>query len=263
MTPTAYGDVNDIVAEVLDGATTALGGGFVGMYLGGSLATGAFDPGTSDIDFAVITAGDVDDAGAAALRASHDRITVSPRAWAKKLEGLYVPRDTARAHRERGQRCAYLGVGGWFGVVPYQADWIVQLHLVREHGIIVAGPDPKALIDPVTPGELRASCAAIMRDWEPLLADTGRFDAEYQAYTVLTMCRVLYTLEHGAVASKPQAVDWARERLGGEWTPLIDEAAAWRRGAPYDHLDDVLRLLRHTIDRSDQADTRESTGAGS
>ncbi len=248
--PTMHQDVNQIVAQVLAGVEDALGASFIAMYLGGSLATGAFNPETSDIDFLVVTGSDVTDDLAARLRRAHDRITAGPSEWAKKLEGLYVPLDTLRTRRASTQCCAYLGVGGWFGAVPYQSDWILQLHLVREHGIVVAGPDPKVLIDPITPVDLRDSCEAIMRDWEPLLDDREKFDAEYQAYTVLTMCRMLYTLEHSAIIPKAAAAAWAKERYGSRWGALIDRAAAWRHDRPFDHLDEVLDLLRYTIDRS-------------
>ena len=249
---TGYGDVDDSVAQLLAAVSGALGESFVGLYLGGSLATGAFYPETSDIDFVVITAREVSEDLVERLRRAHEGITRSSSKWATKLEGLYLPREAARSHGARGtgeQRCAYLGIGGWFGVVPYQSDWIVQLHLVREHGIVVAGPDPKTLIDPVTPLELRAACAAIMRDWEPLLHDTSRFDAEYQAYAVLTMCRVLYTLEHGAVESKATAATWAKRHLGRQWDDVIDTALAWRHGMPFERLEEVLDLIRHTLAR--------------
>jgi len=248
--PTHYSEVNEIASRLLAGVTTALGDSFVAMYLGGSLATGTFKPQTSDVDFVVITEREIADDLAAPLRRAHERITTHPSKWAQKLEGLYVPRDAARTHGAIAQRCAYLGVGGWFNVGHYQSDWIVQLHLVREHGIVIAGPDPKTLIDPVTPDELRASCAAIMRDWEALLSQPERFDAEYQVYTVLTMCRVLYTLEHGAVVPKAAAAAWAKERQAGQWGRLIDEAVSWCHGVPFDHLNQVLDLLRHRIKRA-------------
>ena len=252
---TAYLDVDTVVAEVLTGVQGALGEAFVGMYLGGSLALRAFEPDTSDVDFLVVTDGEVSEELGERLRAAHARITAGASKWAKKLEGRYIPRETLRTRERSTQRCAYLGVGGWFNVEGYSNDWIVELHVVREHGIVVAGPNPKTLIDPISPQEIRASCAAIMRDWVPLLTDTSRFDAEYQAYTVLTMCRMRYTLEHGAIVSKRAAAEWAKETLGGEWAPLIDRALTWRPGQPFDALPRVLALLRETIALSGAADS--------
>jgi len=158
-------DVNEIVADMLAGVRPALGASFVAMYLGGSLATGTFTPETSDIDFVIVTEHSVSGAFAAKLRSAHERITGSPSKWAKKLEILYVPMDTMRTRHASTQQCAYLGVGGSFAAaVPYQSDWIIQIHLVREHGVVVAGPAPKALIGPITSEDLRSSCEAIMRD---------------------------------------------------------------------------------------------------
>lgn len=248
MTP--YPEVDAILAEALAGVEGALGGELVGMYVGGSLATGAFDPETSDVDFLVVTESDVNGEAGARLRAAHERITAGPSRWAKKLEGRYVPRETLRTRERSTQRCAYLGVGGWFNVGGYSNDWIVELHVVREHGIVLKGPSPKSLIDPISPDEIRASCAAIMKDWAPLLTDTSRFDAEYQAYTVLTMCRMRYTLEHGAIVSKKEAAGWAKGRLGAARAPLIDQALAWRHGQPLDALPRVLELLRETVELS-------------
>jgi hypothetical protein len=55
----------------------------------------------------------------------------------------------------------------------------------------------------------------------------------YQTYAVLTMCRMLYTLEAGQVISKPAAARWASQTLDSQWTSLIDRAlAGWQKGDP-------------------------------
>ena len=48
--PTAYPDVNAVLAELSASVQTVLGHHFVGMYLYGSLALGDFNPRSSDID---------------------------------------------------------------------------------------------------------------------------------------------------------------------------------------------------------------------
>jgi hypothetical protein len=47
--------------------------------------------------------------------------------------------------------------------------------------------------------------------------------SEYQAYAILTMCRALYTLQHGTVVSKSVAARWAQEVLGERWAALTVE----------------------------------------
>ena len=64
----------------------------------------------------------------------------------------------------------------------------------------------------------------------------------YRAYTVLTICRMLYTLEFGTIVSKPTAARWAREALGPRWAPLIDRALA-------DDTNETRDLIGYALDR--------------
>src|ERR671922_242842 len=54
--PTSWPQVNRAVERLRDGVADALGAKLVGLYLGGSLALGGFDRGSSDIDVLVATA---------------------------------------------------------------------------------------------------------------------------------------------------------------------------------------------------------------
>ena len=40
-------------------------------------------------------------------------------------------------------------------------DTVVVRWLLREHGVVVAGPDPHELVDPITADELRERCAHV------------------------------------------------------------------------------------------------------
>ena len=47
-----------------------------------------------------------------------------------------------------------------------------------------------------------------------------------QAFIVLSLCRLLYSLETGKVASKSAAAGWALKKLGECWQALIGQALA-------------------------------------
>jgi hypothetical protein len=47
-----------------------------------------------------------------------------------------------------------------------------------------------------------------------------------QQFVVLTLCRLLYTLEEGKVISKPAAARWAQQHLDCEWAALIAHVLA-------------------------------------
>jgi hypothetical protein len=73
-----------------------------------------------------------------------------------------------------------------------------------------------------------------------------------QAFVVLTLCRLLYTLETGAVASKPGAAQWAQQVVGPRWVGLIEPALAGQREEtqiPDRDVDETVALIQHTVDR--------------
>src|SRR4051794_16511685 len=94
--PTPYPDVNAIIDQLLTEVRAILGDELVGLYLYGSLSSGDFDPDSSDIDFLVVTAGELPPATLAALEAMHARIGASGGKWATHLEGSYIPQAALR-----------------------------------------------------------------------------------------------------------------------------------------------------------------------
>jgi aminoglycoside adenylyltransferase-like protein len=136
----------------------------------------------------------------------------------------------------------------------HDVDWVIQRHVLREHGITVTGPALAELIDPVQPNDLRRAEVELMRIWwGPMDEDPAKLQRRgYQTYCVLTMCRVLYMLEHGTVVSKPVAARWAQQTLDARWRPLIERALAWRKDQQDVLGDDVAEtqaLIRYTLDR--------------
>jgi hypothetical protein len=204
------------------------------------------------VDLVVVTAGDVDADGVAPLAALHARLGARHPRWGRELECSYIARDALRhaprpgphPHIERGQ-------GGLQLVQPEAGYWVLHRWLLREHGVAVMGPAPPTLIDPVTPTQLREAVANVLREWwAPMLADPARLRSwGYRAYAVLTMCRMLYTLEYGTIVAKSVAAAWAHERVPPRWRSLIEAARAWSADTSPD-LDDTLALLRYTVARS-------------
>lgn len=235
---TPYPYVNEMVQIVLDGARSVLGMGFVGMYLDGSLANGGFDQG-SDIDFVVVTEEDVAGELFLALREMHDQISALDTPWAIQLEGSYISRQGIRRYDpahvlfpnlERGQ-------GERLKMTEHDPIWAVHRWVLRERGINVTGPDPQELVDPVSPEELRTGSRHTLSTWAMRLAEhPEQMNSKgYQSYVVLTLCRILYTLELGQVASKQVAASRAQERLGQRFGGLIEQALRERlnsEGAP-------------------------------
>jgi hypothetical protein len=109
--------------------------------------------------------------------------------------------------------------------------WMIQYFILREHGVVVAGPPLDTLIEPISVPDLQRAAVEFMDAWwGTMLRDATPLQyAGYQVYAVLTMCRMLYTLATGAVASKPVAARWAQKTLDGNLSALIEQALTWRK----------------------------------
>lgn len=249
--PTPYADVNAVVASLLAELRAVLRDQFAGLYLHGSLATGDFDPATSDIDFVVVTGKELPNAAVVVLAAMHRRIRAGGSAWAARLEGSYIPRPALRRYDPANARHPSLKIegGGQFGVRHHHSDWVIQRHILRQHGVVVAAPPPGSLIDPVSPDQLRAAVRTILTEWWARSLDDATWLAtgEYQAFAVLTMCRALHTLRHGTVVSKPAAARWAGETLPAPWPAIIDHARNWQDAATAIDLSSTLAFIRFTL----------------
>lgn len=135
--------VTEFAASVRDVA------GVMGLYAGGSLASGDYRPATSDLDLVAVVHGELDGGRRERLRDLHSALRrADPRA--AKLHCVYVPRDQLHdvsaahltwAHGELYRR-PLSGIG--------------RAELLRG-GITVLGPPPAELIPPVTGAGLRAA----------------------------------------------------------------------------------------------------------
>jgi hypothetical protein len=251
--PTPYPDVNEVLNLLLAEARKVLGEQFVGMYLYGSLSSGNFDPESSDIDFLIVTAKMLDEKTVEALDAMHQRIWDSGIKWADKLEGSYLPQG--HLPRYKKSDVAYPTVNEHkFYVAPHGSDWIIQRHIIREKGVVLAGADPKSMIEAVSPEEIRHAVTGILQEWWfPMLDDSSwlkHHGVEYHAYAILSMCRSLHALEHGTIVSKPAAAKWSQQQLGGKWSQVIEQSLVSQNGiGDFNLYDAAIELIRYTMER--------------
>lgn len=251
ITPTPYADVNAILTVLLTDIRAVLGEYFVGMYLHGSLALGDFVPDRSDIDFVVVTTELLPETIVAALAMMHDRIAACGMPWAHKIEGIYIPRAVMRRHDPATAYHPRIGTGEPFVMEQNDAAGVIMRHILLESGVVLIGPALNTLIDPVSADEVRQAVRDIFQGWwVPLLAKPILLQQDgYRTYAILTMCRMLYTLEHGTVVSKAAAARWALSALDVRWTPLIERALAWPHSDQPDNREETIAFIHYTAAR--------------
>lgn len=248
MPPTPYPELNQVLAELVARIQPILGPDFVGAYLQGSFALGDFDQ-DSDVDFVVVTQEDLTSQQVDALQAMHDQVYQLDSEWAKHLEGSYFSTEILRDHAERGRELWYLDHGARSLVRSDHCNTILVRWIVREKGVLLAGPPPKTLVDPIPDGLLRAEMFEALTYWgQTILDDPAPYNNRfYQSYIVLNWSRMLHDLVRGYPGSKRAGAEWAKVTLDPCWSNLID--SAWE-GRP-----DPARQVRQPADPEAFAET--------
>jgi hypothetical protein len=250
--PTPIADLNAVLAVFLGGVRDRLGETFVGAYLQGSFAVGDADA-NSDCDFIVAVRRDLTADEIGALNALHVSIHDLPiEPWRHRLEGSYAPVDILRRRADqprdppgeppRPPDWQDPGLGGKapaaypFVYLDHGARTLVRSEhdntdvvrwSLREKGIVLAGPDPRRLVDPVSADALRAEVRANMAVCVALGLQPMELVA-WQAFWVILFCRMLHTLATGQVASKAAGAAWAAAHLDPRWRDLIERSQGER-----------------------------------
>jgi hypothetical protein len=217
---TPFDDLNQLLVELVVGAKEVLGDSFCGAYLQGSFAVGDADA-HSDVDFIVVTKDDVTPEQQAELQALHQTLYALPTSWAQHLEGSYISRETLRRLDRDRRPLLYLDNGATEFALDSHDNTVVVRWLLREHGVVLAGPDPRELVDPMTADELRAEMHWALGLWQAWFRSTDSISRRALAVAVLSHARILHTLATGEVSSKRSAGEWALNALDPEWAGLI------------------------------------------
>lgn len=253
--PTLLPALNTVLANLVERVAGLLGDNFVGAYLQGSLAIGDFDD-QSDVDLMIVVAEDIAEADLPALQDLHAKLFAELAApWGQKVELSYfpatvlkrwsaTPRDPPDAEPRptswvdpgtglsppRAYPLLYLDIGAKSLVRSEHDNTRVVRWTARERGIVLAGPDPRELIDVVTPIALRAEVRGSMQGLAAkCLADPSMMKQRWtQAFFVTLFCRMLHTLSTGEITSKRAASAWALEAFALRWRALIQRAMAAR-----------------------------------
>jgi len=254
--PIPYPELNAVLREFVESVQTILGDTFIAAWLQGSFAVGDFDQ-HSDVDFIIAVEDELSEDQVHALQVMHARIFSLDCAWAQCLEGSYFPKDVLRGYSQREVKLWYLDNGHRSLILDGHCNTVVVRSMLLEHGIVLAGPDPTSLIDPIPVSVLRQEVLETMHAWgNQILADPEQINNRfYQGFAVLHYCRALHTLYAGFVASKRLGAEWAKAALDPAWAGLIDRAwdtrpnpsLSVRQPADPQDLKSTLEFIRYTM----------------
>ena len=221
--PTPYPGLNEVLDVMVKRMDGILGNDFVGAYLQGSFAVGDFDQ-HSDVDFIIAVQDILTRPQVEILQQMHGEIFMLESHWAQHLEGSYFPISLLRGISLCGTNLWYLDNGASSLVESEHCNTIVVRTTLRKFGKTLAGPSPRALIDPISADLFRQEVADDILNWgQEILGDPDKFNNRfYQSFIILSYCRMLHDLLNGYPGSKRQGAEWAKVSLDQSWSGLID-----------------------------------------
>jgi hypothetical protein len=220
-------DVHDYLRELAHRAGAVLGDELVGVYAGGSLALGAYEPGRSDLDVAVVCrsplAREAKERLAAALR--HEALPCPARG----LElVVYAEAVTQEPTAEPGYELdlntgARMDFRLAFDTEDADPHWyVIDRAILHGHARAVSGPPAAEVFAEIPRALLLPALVAAVR-WHATSGIPRGDDA------VLNACRSLRFAEDGVWSAKPDAGRWALDRVADR--ELVAAALEGRSGA--------------------------------
>jgi hypothetical protein len=239
-----------ILPRLLDDLRVTFGPDLVGVYQYGSAVHGGFDPMLSDLDLVIVTEPPVESYDFDVLAGIVGRLKAREPDWADRLDLAFIGRMRLANFRAGGPLVS-ISHEESLHVVHDASDWLVTWFLVRDADRPLVGPSATSLVPPI---EIREFLLCVALDVDHFVAavraDQGSGSV---AYRLLTLCRVLRSLESGALCTKQDGADWTAARFP-EWAPVIQ--TAWhvrssdgaREFSPEERLQ-VTTLLAHLAEQ--------------
>jgi len=209
-------------------ARECLGASLVAAYLHGSAVAGGLRP-DSDVDILAIIDQPLADEPQRRLLAGLMNISGHPvRSDPRRPLELIIFTTADLAHLSYPARSEFV-YGEWLraafegGSIPQpeaNPEFTVLIAAARQAALVLAGPAPEDLLPAISDRDLRRAMGDSLGGLRASLIGDER-------NVLLTLVRILCTLETGRIVPKDTAADWALERFSGRTARLIGKA---RRG---------------------------------
>ncbi|WP_326563516.1 nucleotidyltransferase domain-containing protein [Micromonospora peucetia] len=242
------------LGDLVTAARDVLGDDLVGAYAAGSVGLGAYQPGRSDVDVALVSAEALDLTRKQELvaRLRHEALPCPARG----LELVVYRWKIARSGTPEAGFEVELNTGAR---MPFRATWAaadrpaedglfwygLDRSILHQCGYALLGPPAAETFADLFPADLRRLLTDSLRWWLALPTPPGDGPAPGAEDAVLGACRSLVKVRHGVWLSKVDAGrrliadGWpgdptagAERRVHGEPGDLIERSIAARAGGP-------------------------------
>lgn len=192
-----------------------------GIYLYGSLALDAFDPDTSDIDFITVINGRMGKKTEELLKLVHLRCNAHP--FGSRMDGCYVTIDQAgKVYREIKEYPFFSE--GKFHKGYYDLNYITWWTL-QNKGVVVYGEPFSSLNLNIKWEDVQKTLNYNLNTYwnEKVERDMCFFYDDWIEFGIITLCRILLSLEYRKIFSKKEAAAKAKVLLPARYHPILLE----------------------------------------
>lgn len=250
MNITKYPEIEELINNFCLKVQEILNDKVVGIYLTGSLSYGDFVLERSDIDLLVVVKDKLNNSEIELVKKHHKDLEDKYPSWKERIECSYTPIYMLGEILPPKEPRPWIGSGVLYPEAPYGNEWIINSYLLQEYGIPIFGkPYKELLTKPIDILEVQKACVRdIFKEIEPKIRNKEElYDSHIQSYTVLNICRILYTVFNAKVGSKVVSAKWAKEVFAPEWSSLIIKSEKWKYGEDLDSIDYVVEFIKFAI----------------
>lgn len=239
--------VINLVRIFKDRIKGVLGKNLHSIYIHGSVALDDFSDDTSDIDFLVISNQTLGQCDFQKIHNLHNDLC-KVNEWGSRIECSYVTLDQfLSASRPSVERVYYNKTLKW---EKYGYEWFIEKHIIATAGILIHGQDLNLQNYILNENELRKVITEIiLNTWSPLIDKLNELENNYIIYLVLTMCRIIHSMELGQIYSKSESAYYTMEKFKDNplTSKVIKESLDWTEGHVFDLRKDAVTFIRTTI----------------
>ena len=215
-------EVTPLITKVPKALEHLLGTNLVGVYLYGSVLDSGFDLAQSDVDCIAVTERALTNLE---FRQLDDWLNEAAETdpWIKRLQLSFLIETSVLAEEPRA--CHYqFGVLRRIGSDGNPLIWMDFF----QRGRTLSGAAPESFLPRITAEifhqALVREVGYLREELRDKPSSEWRDKLSYRVYSVLTLCRILYSARTGNVASKQRAAGWALDRVPADWHEMIHQA---------------------------------------
>jgi predicted nucleotidyltransferase len=226
---------------------SVLGKNLHSIYIHGFIALGDFSDDTSDIDLLVICNQTLGQCDFEKLYYLHNDLCMV-NVWGSRIECSYITLDQfLSVSRPSVERIYYNKTLKW---EKYGPEWYIEKHIIATASILIHGQDLNLQNHVLDENELRKVITEIvLNTWSPLIDKLNELENNYIVYLVLTMCRIIHSMEQGQIYIKAESAYYTMEKFKDNplTIKIIKDSLDWTEGYVFDLRKGAVTFIRNTI----------------